>query len=232
MSERLELIADQIKNGRGVADVGTDHAYLPCSLLKRGYTGRIIGTDINVGPLNKAKRTLRESGCEDKVGLILCDGLEGVDTSAVDTVVVAGMGGDTVTGILDRAKNRLVPDTRLILQPVTKPEILRYWLINNGFHIVSELHVLENGTLYQTLVAEHGKDVCYLDSELFVGRYELIKDSGFFDRLINTHYKRFRDAVDGLGRTRRSGLEPWIKLLSGVSDELAEMKRRHDEYCK
>ena len=101
MSSRLEFIASKVSGGRGVADIGTDHAILPIMLRRGGYEGYIAAGDINEGPLKKAQRALYEAEIDD-VELVLCDGLDGIDGSMVDTVIVAGMGGDTITGILDR----------------------------------------------------------------------------------------------------------------------------------
>ena len=179
MSNRLELIASFVKNGIGVADVGTDHGYIPVMLVKRGYKGNIIATDINEGPLNKAKQSLIEAGCEEAVELILCNGLDGCESEKIDTIIVAGMGGDTITGILDRAEWCAREDIKLILQPVTKPEILRYWLVNNDFRITNEAQAEENGTVYQIICAVPGRDCRYKDSELFIGRYDLIKGSTY-----------------------------------------------------
>ena len=140
-----ELIASFASQGRGVADIGTDHAILPIILRRNGYSGYIVAGDINEGPLKKAERGLLEAEVDD-VELKLCNGLEGIDGSRVDTIVVAGMGGDTITGILDRSLYDMPEwagrsDYKLILHPVTKPEILRYWLVNNGFRITRETYV-------------------------------------------------------------------------------------------
>ena len=179
MSNRLETIISYVDEGIGVADVGTDHAYLPLMLVKRGYKGNIIATDINEGPLNKALVNLRESYAEDKVKLILCDGLSGCDPDDIDTVVIAGMGGDTITGILDRTPWCDREGIKLVLQPVTKSEILRYWLINNGFIITDESLCEENTTVYQILCAKAGKPCRYSDSEIFVGKFEQIKEEKY-----------------------------------------------------
>ena len=220
MSKRLDKIASYVKEGIGVADVGTDHAYIPVMLCRRGYEGNIIGTDINEGPLNKARLSLSEAGFEDEVKLMLCDGLEGVNPASVNTIIVAGMGGDTITGILDRAEWCAREDVRLILQPVTKPEILRYWLINNGFKITDESLVKENGTVYQIICAKQGLSERYSDAELFTGKLERIKDEELFSEHIAIHLKRFKSAVNSLEKARRSGLDDWLEILRNILREL------------
>lgn len=220
MSNRLELIASLINDGIGVADVGTDHGYLPLILAEGGYRGNIIATDINAGPLEKARNNIAAAGFENRIELVLCDGLEGCNEQRLDTIVIAGMGGDTITGILDKAEWCAKPNMSLILQPVTKSEILRYWLINNGFEINKEAHVKENGNLYQIICAKPGAYCRYSDAELFVGKYELIKDSACFHELIMSHIYRFESAVSGLTRTRRDGLEAWLEMIRGILSEL------------
>lgn len=224
MSNRLELIASFVKNGIGVADVGTDHGYLPVMLVKRGYKGNIIATDINEGPLNKAKQSLIEADCEEAVELILCNGLDGCESEKIDTIIVAGMGGDTITGILDRTEWCAREDIKLILQPVTKPEILRYWLVNNDFRITNEAQVEENGTVYQIICAVPGRDCRYKDSELFIGRYDLIKSSPFYEQMLDKHIIRFSSAAEGLKSTDRVELLPWLSIIENILKELKTMR--------
>ena len=231
MSNRLELIASFVKNGIGVADVGTDHGYIPVMLVKRGYKGNIIATDINEGPLNKAKQSLIEAGCEEAVELILCNGLDGCESEKIDTIIVAGMGGDTITGILDRAEWCAREDIKLILQPVTKPEILRYWLVNNDFRIINEAQAEENGTVYQIICAVPGRDCRYKDSELFIGRYDLIKGSTYYEQMLDKHIIRFSSAAEGLKSTDRVELLPWLGIIENILKELKTMRGINDENC-
>ena len=223
MSNRLELIASFVSDGVGVCDVGTDHAYLPALIAKRGYSGNIIATDINEGPILKARRNLQAEGLSEIVKLYMCDGLDAVSPCDIDTIIIAGMGGDTMTGILDRAEWCQEKCKRLILQPATKPEILRFWLINNGFIIASERQILENDTLYQVIVAEPGTDRRYLDSELYTGKFELICESEYFDELLTTHIKRFDSAKRSLAEAKREGLDSWAAMIAVMSDELKRM---------
>lgn len=229
MSNRLELIASLAKNGVGVADVGTDHAYIPIIMRKSGYKGNIIAGDINECPLEKARISLENAGLSDSVELVLCDGLSGIDSSKVDTVIVAGMGGDTITGILDRGLYDMPEwasrsDYKLILQPVTKPEILRFWLVNNGFIITGEMLTEENGMLYQIICAQPGESPKYKDAELYTGRLEQIRDSKYFDKLLSMHIKRFKAAADSLQNAEKASLKAWNMMIQNMIDELEEMK--------
>ena len=229
MSKRLEKIASYVHDGIGVADVGTDHGYILVMLAERGYKGRLIGTDINSAPLKKAEINLREAGLEDRAELVLCDGLDGCRSEDIDTIIVAGMGGDTITGILDRAEWCAREDISLILQPVTKPEILRYWLTNNDYIILDDALIDENGMLNQIIYARPGKAIKYSDAELFTGKYEYICQNENFPKLMDIHTRRFKSAVSGLAMTERTELAAWCGILQNILKELYAMKGKHDE---
>lgn len=228
MSSRLEMIASFVTQGRGVADIGTDHAILPIILRRRGYKGYIVAGDINEGPLKKAERGLLEAEIDD-VELKLFNGLEGIDGSRIDTIVVAGMGGDTITGILDRGLYDMPEwadrsDYKLILHPVTKPEILRYWLVNNGFRISGDNYIEDNGILCQIICAEPGESEKYMDSELYVGKLERIVNQPCFEAVVDKHIKRFKAAVKGLENASDASLAAWKKLIENMISELERMK--------
>ena len=228
MSSRLEMIASFVTQGRGVADIGTDHAILPIILRRRGYKGYIVAGDINEGPLKKAERGLLEAEIDD-VELKLCNGLESIDGSRIDTIVVAGMGGDTITGILDRGLYDMPEwadrsDYKLILHPVIKPEILRYWLVNNGFRISGENYIEDNGILCQLICAEPGESEKYMDSELYVGKLERIVNQPCFEAVVDKHIKRFKAAVKGLENASDASLAAWKKLIENMISELDRMK--------
>ena len=149
MNKRLSALYDKIPPGVGVIDVGTDHGYLPAALAAYGYPGRIFASDIRIEPLRAAKKTAARAGVSERIEFLLCDGLALCPPDAVDTIVIAGMGGDTIVKILDEAEFCMDSRYLLILQPMTKPEVLRYWLAYNEFEILSEALVRETGGLYR-----------------------------------------------------------------------------------
>ena len=111
-------------------------------------------------------------------------------------------------------------DYKLILHPVTKPEILRYWLINNGFRITLETYIEDNDVLCQIICAEPGESAHYKDAELYVGRYESVKDSPYFETVIDKHIKRFESAVKGLKNATDASLNAWKRLIENMICEL------------
>lgn len=229
MSNRLEQIAALVPEGRGVADVGTDHGYVPVLLLRRGYAGAVVATDINSGPLQSAKASAAEAGFSDRIRFVLCDGLSGVEPAAVDSIVVAGMGGDTATGILDRDYWCAAPEYTLILQPMSHQNVLRYWLIHNEFTITRELLVRDSGALYQIFTAVYGTAPHYSDAELFTGKYEQISADPLFGEYLDGLIAKFAAAVRGMARGR-TGDGGRLALNRSILTELNEMKGRltHD----
>lgn len=222
MNKRLELIASIMPHGRGFADVGTDHGYLPVYMAQHGYSGKIIASDINEGPLSTAVASARQAGVEDRICFRLCDGLDGCGSEELDTVVIAGMGGDTICGILDRADWIMSRDILLILQPMTKAEVLRYWLTNNGFAICGEWLIEENGEIYQILSARFGARTPLSDAELFTGKYELAVGNALFPVQLAALIKRFERAAAGMSKAPR--MRGRQKLTAEILNGLYEMR--------
>lgn len=222
MNKRLELIASILPHGRGFADVGTDHGYLPVYMAQHGYSGKIIASDINEGPLSTAVASARQAGVEDRICFRLCDGLDGCGSEELDTVVIAGMGGDTICGILDRADWVMSRDILLILQPMTKAEVLRYWLTNNDFAICGEWLIEENGEIYQILSACFGARTPLSDAELFTGKYELAVGNALFPVQLAALIKRFERAAAGMIKAPR--MRGRQKLTAEILNGLYEMR--------
>lgn len=209
--------------GNGVIDVGTDHGFIPVYLASHGYSGNILASDINPGPLNSGMQNAREAGVEEKIRFILCNGLEKCPPTAVDTILIAGMGGDTMAGILDRASWVMDREVLLILQPMTKAEVLRYWLIHNGFAILSEELCEEGGKVYQIITSRFGGDTKLSDAELFTGKYELIHDSALFPKKLKKLIDGTGKSIEGLEKSVDPGKKAWKALLTEIYEELAEM---------
>ncbi|MCL2036023.1 MAG: class I SAM-dependent methyltransferase [Oscillospiraceae bacterium] len=140
LSPRLEKIAEFIRNDTTVCDVGTDHAFLPCYLARKGVNPLIYATDINPKPLERAETEVAHKGVD--VILLQSDGLEKVPPC--EDVVIAGMGGELIAEIVANMPERFkTPELRLILQPMTKADVLRQELKDLQFEIIREEKVLE-----------------------------------------------------------------------------------------
>lgn len=148
LSPRLRTCADFIHNGDRVADVGTDHGYLGIWLLRQGIASHIIASDIGEGPLSAAKANAARFGFTDRMTFCLSDGVQEIPRD-FDTLVIAGMGAQTMVHILQNAL--WLTGKRLVLQPQNKPHILRAWLSENGWHIRREALVRDGRFLYAVM---------------------------------------------------------------------------------
>ncbi|OPZ73058.1 MAG: tRNA (adenine(22)-N(1))-methyltransferase [Firmicutes bacterium ADurb.Bin456] len=167
ISRRLAALAAFVPAGSSVADIGTDHAYLPVYLVKTDVCRRVIATDVREGPFGSAKVKVQEHGLDGRIELRLGDGLQALEPGEAEVLVLAGMGGNTIREILTGAPQVLKQCTRLILQPMADAGDLRIWLAGRGWKIWDERLVEEDGRIYVILAAVPGeestKDKLYLE---------------------------------------------------------------------
>ncbi len=196
LSKRLGTIASLVKSGSAVCDVGTDHGYLPAFLYLSGKYQSVTATDIREKPLMSAKNNLARLGA-DGVRLILCDGLSGVTRQMADTVIIAGMGGEVISGIIDRAEFLRDNTVELILQPTTAAKELRRYLSENGFQVKREIAVGENGKIYSVmLVVFSGKPYSLTNLQELIGI--LKPDSTDAKQYILKQYRIVKKCADDL----------------------------------
>ena len=221
MMRRLETIQSLIRPGIGTIDVGTDHGLLPIALAKQGYAGNLIASDIHSQPLQAARRNAAEEGVEQRISFRLSDGLDACQPDEVDTVILSGMGGDLVCSILDRAEWTMDPEKQLILQPMTKAEILRFWLCNNGYEIEEECLVQENGRIFQILSARfQGRNTPMKDGELFLGKWEKVCHDPLYREAVSVVLERLEKKTGGLQLAGAPSLE--IRFYQNIIRELCE----------
>ena len=223
MNKRMHAIVRYIEPGRGMIDVGTDHGYLPVWMATHGYRGNIIAADIHEAPLQKARETAGKAGVADRMVFQLCDGLDQCPPEAVDTIVIAGMGGDMICRILDRAEWCMDRQYKLILQPMTKSEVLRYWLVYNEFEILNEELVPEGGALYQLIVARFGGSTRLNDGELFLGKKELCSDWDLYEQQRQRLIRRFEMAIAGMEKNTVGAKLPSLRLYREILAKLENL---------
>ena len=147
LSPRLQALADWIEPGSRLADIGTDHGLLPVYCVLSGLTVYTAACDIREQPLMSARRNASENGVGDRIEFILCSGLDRVKEGSVDTVIAAGMGGETIVSILDAAKWLRNEGITLLLQPQSKTLELQQWLAGNGFYTEKARLVRDSGRI-------------------------------------------------------------------------------------
>ncbi|QAT49516.1 SAM-dependent methyltransferase [Caproiciproducens sp. NJN-50] len=151
LGDRLSLCASMVRAGTALADVGTDHAYLPVWLAKRGMIRSAVAADVRPGPLARARANIDRFGVSNLVSARLSDGLDRIEPSEAEDLVIAGMGGLMMVRILERAPWLKETGRRLILQPMTKAEELRGFLVRQGFLIEREQAAEEDGHVYSVM---------------------------------------------------------------------------------
>lgn len=173
LDRRLTAAADFVRPGAVFADIGTDHAYLPVFLAEKGVIKRAIAADINRGPIERAAANIAASGYSDIIKTCQTDGLVGLECEGVTDIAICGMGGELIARIIESAEFTRDRSVRLILQPMTKAESLRDFLINNGFAVIGEKLAKED-KVYQIICAEFtGENSTYTDAELYLGRFNI-----------------------------------------------------------
>lgn len=174
LSMRLERVAAQVPAGARLADIGSDHGYLPVALMRRGAIAAAVAGEVALTPFRSAERTVRENGLELHVTVRLASGLEAIEPQdGITAISVCGMGGETIRDILDSGKARLSGQERLILQPNGGEQPLRQWLMDNGYRILCEELLRENRYYYEIIVAEHAGPVLYTAEELYFGPLQM-----------------------------------------------------------
>ena len=184
LGSRLCSAVSFLRKEEIVADIGTDHAYLPILLVREGIALRAVACDIGSGPIERARKHICEAGMEEKIDTLQTDGLHGVETWKPTAILIFGMGGELIVKILSEADWIKQPHVRLILQPMSHAEILRAWLCDNGFEIIGET-VTKEKRFYQTLCAtlgERGEN--YTEAELMVGKVDRQTDPILYRALI------------------------------------------------
>ena len=175
LSKRLQAVADLVTEGASVADIGTDHGYIPIYLIEHNIAGKVIALDINRGPLERARMHVVGHGLKGKIETRLSDGLEKVLPGEVDTMIAAGMGGGLVIKILTEGYPVVEILDTMILQPQSEIGKVRRFLNEHNLQITEENMVEEDGKFYPMMKVIHGKKEEYTICEYTYGKRLLLE---------------------------------------------------------
>ncbi|WP_421557982.1 tRNA (adenine(22)-N(1))-methyltransferase [Pseudomonas canadensis] len=224
LSLRLERVAANVPKGARLADIGSDHGYLPVALMRRGLIMAAVAGEVATTPFHAAQRTVRDNGLERQISVRLADGLAVMKPDdGITAISVCGMGGETVRDILESGKRHLSGQERLILQPNGGEQPLRQWLMDNGYSILREELLRENRFYYEIIVAERAGPVAYTAEQLYFGPLQLQARSPVFiakwQRMLRQKHKtlasfeRARQAVPEEKRKEIAQQARWITAL-------------------
>lgn len=215
LDRRLNAAAQFVPCGARLADIGSDHAYLPIALCLDNRIECALASDINEGPVAAAKTNIAANGLDDKIRAIKADGLGGARDFAPDCITVLGMGGELIVSILSAAEWIRRSGITLILQPMTHPEVLARYLAENGFYIKDEVVVCDEGRmdrLYRIISAEFdGVRREISEAEAYVGACNLARGDDNTKAYIRKLTMALKKRIDG-----RSS----VGLEHGAEDEL------------
>lgn len=220
LTPRLEAVADTVESCECVADIGTDHAYVPIRLLQAGKASRAIAVDIHKQPLENARRSIVRFGLENRIELRLSNGMQNLRAGESQAFVVAGMGGEQIAEMIEATPWLRKTGVQLVLQPMTHCEDVRRALRKNGFSLTSEKTVAEGKRIYLIISAHYSDDVQLPVSPGFdyVGalRPQEVETDRLF--LLNT-LRRLQvkaEALHGKDETAVTRLEAVIQEVSDV----------------
>ncbi len=227
LSNRLSTVASFVTNGNVLADVGTDHGYIPIYLLQKGVISKAIAMDINPGPLQRAKEHIAQNGLEDYIETRLSDGVAALAPGEVDSVLIAGMGGGLVMHILEDGEEVCRQAKELILQPQSELERVRAYLWSHGYVILEEEMILEDDKFYPMMrVAYQGvKDVASAENILFCryGKLLLEQAHPVLKQYLLKEQSLYRDILESLGRN------PFSEKTKERKGEVEEILRFNSE---
>ena len=199
-----------------VADIGTDHAYLPVWAVLEGVAKSAVASDIREGPAERAQATIAKYNVQDFVKVIVAPGLDGINLDDVDDVVIAGMGGETIISILEAAE----PVKYLILQPQTNLPLVRQYLAAHGYAFTERI-VFEGEKIYHILKADYtGRPYELSQYDVKIGRPD-----GDVARYEEKLKNRANKQIDGLKMAANINEEAMldaakmIELLGGQNDD-------------
>ncbi|WP_242195303.1 MULTISPECIES: tRNA (adenine(22)-N(1))-methyltransferase TrmK [unclassified Pseudomonas] len=194
LSMRLERVAANVPAGARLADIGSDHGYLPVALMRRGVIAAAVAGEVAATPFHAAERTVRDNALQQHISVRLADGLAAIEPAdAITAITLCGMGGETIRDILDSGRAHLSGQERLILQPNGGEQPLRQWLMDNGYQIVREELLQENRFYYEIIVAERAEPLIYTAQQLYFGPLQMQARSpeflGKWQRMLRQKHK-------------------------------------------
>ncbi|MDU1686017.1 MAG: class I SAM-dependent methyltransferase [Clostridium perfringens] len=226
LSKRLKRIAEHVDKCESVADIGTDHGYIPIYLVKEGICKKAIASDINKGPIEKAKVNVAFEGVSNKVKCLLGPGLNPLKVGEGNGVILAGMGGNLTRDILLADMDKVKKYDFIILQPAQNPEVLREFLYKNDYEIIDEDLIKDEGRFYELFKVKYNEnsEKLVFEDELEYEVSPLLREKNhpLFKEFIEEKINRCETILSFIkedteaAKKRKSDLEEKINKLKGM----------------
>lgn len=220
---RLRAAADMVPHGSRLADIGSDHAYLPIALCLENRIEYALASDINEGPVSAAVANIHKNGLDGRIVAVKADGLDKARDFHPDCITVLGMGGELIVSILDKADWLRDERITLVLQPMTHPEILAKYLAKNGFAVTDETIVCDGGRddrIYRIICAKYdGKQRDLTDGEALVGKLNVERGDGVTVAYIEKNIRVLETRIVGKARAG-DGAEDEKRLVDELKSYL------------
>jgi len=233
LSHRLATLAQMVPVGARIADIGTDHAFLPCYLGQERISPFAIGVEVKKGPYQRACSTVEAFDQKEKVEIRLGDGLAVINPGEVDIVIIAGMGGAAICDILENSPQVVTLLDKLIIQPMKGAELVRYWLVKHGWLISEEEIIYEDKQYYQIIGAVQRKKLCH-DSEDLVSSLDeleavygpilLKKRHPLLVCIVEKDINGWQDILDELAKSNKEEAQIRLKEFKEKHHRLKELK--------
>ena len=227
LSRRLERVAAQVPAGARLADIGSDHAYLPVALMRRGAIASAVAGEVALTPFHAARHTVRENGLDGRITVRLANGLAAIEPEdAITAISLCGMGGETIRDILDSGQAHLGGQERLVLQPNGGEQPLRQWLMDNGYRILHEEVLRENRFDYEIIVAERGAPWLYSAEQLYFGPVQMqVRSPAFllkWQRLLRHKQQTLNQFAQARQAVPEAKVQEIARQVRWISELLAE----------
>ena len=218
LTPRLKLIADLVE-GKTVADIGTDHAYIPIHLMKNGRCDRVIASDVNKGPSEIAKNHIKSEGLEIEVRT--GSGLSVLMAGEVQDIIIAGMGGKLICEILE-ANAEVAKKSRLILQPMNGQYELRAFLLKEGYNISYEDLALEGFKVYNVIVCDMNKEPLTYKGERDLHIPIFLEGHTYYPQLKAKKIREFTKIISGYEKSNSDIDGQRLDIYKNILTEITE----------
>ncbi len=226
LSYRLQAVASFVTPGYKVADIGTDHGYVPIYLVQEGVSPHAIAMDINKGPILRANEHIIENKLEDFIETRISNGFEELEEGEAECAIVAGMGGELIIRILEEGKNRVKEFKEIILSPHSEISMVRRYLHKSGLKIIDEKMLIDEGKYYTIMKAVHGDDNKYSDTEYMYGAVLINKKDEILRQYLENEYEKLKKIIYKLKENDTDNSKIRLKELEEKVEMVLNIKNR------